>query len=747
MSGIVSVGSDSGLFALAMASEPAASQHDQTVTACLAKNSNDSAEHVIKQLLHGPLHHYLGGTSTAERAKHWHWEQGATSPRNAPPSAEELEAVRRYYGYKPESEGGPSELYLQLLADCMLALHYNPMSGVVSPQILASTGVVPLSIFSTGPDIIQHYYHCIVDAKEEVVLLTNYWQQGKNVDKISAAIRELNSRTKARGGKIVMKIMWDRGPQTLADLFRMRKPVPPAKWKANGLPAPDELTHIDLEILNYHRPIMGTFHAKLLLVDRSVALLNSINIQDRPNLEACIRLEGDIVNAVYDHALISWGNELNPPLPCLGRPASPHVDASAFLQGGNSMPQLSQEQLKIMSRTAISQLKMDDQETERQQAIPMRVHIADLVEHMIQARANATDQRATQNAAPTSKVDQETAVRRAAAIWKNKARAAQDRPRETGPGPLAGSALRMLGKDSSSSWNVQRNQLATTRGANINPSIAAQRLARITSSLDFANNSQVRGELRPEIIEQSRGGWDAQHMMGLLDFEPLIFHAPHEPVPMALVNRRPWGRPGHDDIQNPQAAAWLAGFRYAKKHVFIQSPTLNATPVRAAVLACVRRGVRVELWLDLGFNDKSESMPFQGGTNEQVVAKMYKALHQEGKGYERFLEVYWYTGKDMDRPLNAVRKQRNCHVKFAAIDGRVGILGSGNQDTQSWYHSQEINVMVDSKQIVSEWVTALRSNQSTHIYGRVDQATGLWRGKQGNQLPDTGKDPEKEEAS
>lgn len=35
---------------------------------------------------------------------------------------------------------------------------------------------------------------------------------------------------------------------------------------------------------------MGTFHAKLLLVDRQVALINSNNIQDRPNVEACVRL-------------------------------------------------------------------------------------------------------------------------------------------------------------------------------------------------------------------------------------------------------------------------------------------------------------------------------------------------------------------------------------------------------------------------------------------------------------------------
>ena len=268
---------------------------------------------------------------------------------------------------------------------------------------------------------------------------------------------------------------------------------------------------------------------------------------------------------------------------------------------------------------------------------------------------------------------------------------------------------------------------------------AARRLSNISSALDFANNSRVQGELRPEVIEKSRGGWDAQRIMGLLDFEPYIEHEPHAPVPMALVNRRPCGRPGHHDIRNPQAAAWLAAFRYAKQHVFIQSPTLNAAPIRAAVLAAVRRGVRVTLWIDLGFNDKSESLPFQGGTNEQVVSHLYRTLRHDGKGTEKLLEVFWYTGKDMDRPLNAVRKQRNCHVKFCAVDGQVAIIGSGNQDTQSWFHSQEINVMMDSKKVVSEWVAALRRNQSTHIYGRVD-LDGVWRGKHGNQLTDTGRD-------
>ena len=112
---------------------------------------------------------------------------------------------------------------------------------------------------------------------------------------------------------------------------------------------------------------------------------------------------------------------------------------------------------------------------------------------------------------------------------------------------------------------------------------------------------------------------------------------------------------------------------------FSQSPTLNARPILRAIKQACRRGVQVTLLLDLGFNDKGESIPFQGGTNEEVVDRIHKSLNAEGK--QHFLHVYWYTGKDQVRPLNAVKKQRNCHIKFASYDDQVAIFGNGNQGT------------------------------------------------------------------
>lgn len=52
-------------------------------------------------------------------------------------------------------------------------------------------------------------------------------------------------------------------------------------------------------------------------------------------------------------------------------------------------------------------------------------------------------------------------------------------------------------------------------------------------------------------------------------------------------------------------------------------------------------------------------IPFQGGTNEQVIHNMYIELNKEDK--QDNLKVYWYTAKDQNEPMSAAKKARNCH--------------------------------------------------------------------------------------
>lgn len=59
-------------------------------------------------------------------------------------------------------------------------------------------------------------------------------------------------------------------------------------------------------------------------------------------------------------------------------------------------------------------------------------------------------------------------------------------------------------------------------------------------------------------------------------------------------------------------------------------------------------------------------------------------------------------------------------------------------DTQSWFHSQEINVMIDSRELVGEWMRCLETNQNTRLYGRVSDKDGVLRGEDGEPIQASG---------
>jgi hypothetical protein len=196
------------------------------------------------------------------------------------------------------------------------ALDADPRAGLVSPSLLGSSGVIPLSIVSIIPDIMRHYAELIVRAEAEIILATNYWEDSASSSVMADALRRLSKRVEARGGaKVVVKLLYDRG--NLKQAVKNRIFVKPVYWSRIGLPTEDEIPGVTLEVINYHRPLLGTFHAKYLIVDRRVACLNSNNVQDRPNVEMMVQLEGPVVDSIYDMALISWSNAMNPPLPLL----------------------------------------------------------------------------------------------------------------------------------------------------------------------------------------------------------------------------------------------------------------------------------------------------------------------------------------------------------------------------------------------------------------------------------------------
>jgi hypothetical protein len=155
---------------------------------------------------------------------------------------------------------------------------------------------------------------------------------------------------------------------------------------------------------------------------------------------------------------------------------------------------------------------------------------------------------------------------------------------------------------------------------------------------------------------------------------PIFPHKHHAPVPIALVNRRPWGAPNHECVNVPQNEAWLSAIRNAKSTVFIQTPNPNASPLLPALQEVVRRGIEVTYYVCIGYYDAGELRPFQGGTNEMVANELFEGLGEEDK---KRLRIHYYVAKDQVEPIHrysrrgAVTESSCSHPQFAAKPFRL----------------------------------------------------------------------------
>ncbi|KAI0515322.1 hypothetical protein F5B22DRAFT_608017 [Xylaria bambusicola] len=566
----------------------------------------------------------------------------------------------------------PSDLFIRLYHDALCTLNDKPECGVVSPRLMGSSGIVPLTIISVVPDIVRHMSNLIIRAQEEVFLATNFWQNGTASRYITNAIRELSRRAQARGTHVIMKILYDRGnPRQVFDPHYI---VSDSEYTGDAvnLPSRKDIPYVDLQVMNYHQPVLGTFHAKFMIVDRKIGIIQSNNIQDNDNLEMMVQVEGPIVDSLYDMAMISWHKLLEPPLPSLRTTAANQKEETSFTA----------DYANIFS--SFGSIKGHSAVVDPSKMPPRKPYGVE---------ATAVDN--TAQAASTLNSNNELGSRRGSDNHELLEEHTAEEPHYDAS--LTDEVLRVQGVVSSKPGESAMQ--------------AVSRHLNHTLNVGYPGNAP---DCQPED-----------------EMTPYIPHTAHEPFPIAVVNRAPYGQPNHKSISNPQNAAWLSGLRNAQRNVFIQTPNLNAAPLLPAILEACERGIDVYCYVCIGYNDAGEMLPMQGGHNDKIVHELYTKLSFAGR---QRLHWYWYVAKDQTRPIPATQKKRSCHIKLMIIDECVGIVGSGNQDTQSWFQSQEVNLMLDSPQICRTWIDALRRNQNTGIYGAVDREDGIWRDEQGNSV-------------
>ncbi|KAJ5316621.1 hypothetical protein PENANT_c019G08007 [Penicillium antarcticum] len=582
----------------------------ETVTSELARDPSQCPTKLFHKLFEG--HH--------RPHVHQHSSDSSSDSASENETLDDLQKARACGNF---GSAQPSNLFLQIYHDALCSLEKNPTAGVVSPQLMGSTGLIPLTIVAPLPDLCRHLANCIARAEHEVFLGTNFWIYSNASTLVTNAIRELSKRAGEQGRKVVMKMVYDRGDPRQAWENRLSVHEDQYAGGKVKLPPASEIPNVDLQVINFHRPIFGTFHAKFTVIDRRMALLQSSNIQDNDNLEMLAHIEGPIVDSFYDAALLSWGKALEPPLPLLHSPAA---DAP------------------------------------------------------IPCLAKKTSHEAT--------VDN----------------GAQDLPEHT---------------VKSEHYDLDLEHEATR----VNDSVLPRGEETPTQAVSRHLNTTIQPDTTGDAPDTDQDPI----------FTPYKVLPHHEPVAMALVNREPFGSPNHSNTQTPQNSAWISAINHATSTVLIQTPNMNAEPLLEPLLNAVRRGVIVTCYLCLGYNDAGELLPFQNGTNEMIANRLYSALESdEEKGR---LRVHYYVGKDQTMPIHNSFKKRSCHIKLMIVDGRVAIQGNGNLDTQSFFHSQEINVLIDSPVICGAWLELIGSNQNTARYGAASSKDGCWHHPETGEIP------------
>lgn len=175
----------------------------------------------------------------------------------------------------------PSELFLRIFHDALGPLKHDPLVGCVSPSLMGTSGVAPMTIIAPLPDIARHMSNLIARAEKEVFLATNYWMKSDASRLITDSLKELSRRAGERGQKVVVKIMYDRG--NIKQFVNPHQEIAAKEYTqgAVALPSEEEVPHLHMQVVNYHRPMLGTFHSKYMVVDRRFAVVQSNNIQVR----------------------------------------------------------------------------------------------------------------------------------------------------------------------------------------------------------------------------------------------------------------------------------------------------------------------------------------------------------------------------------------------------------------------------------------------------------------------------------
>ncbi len=134
---------------------------------------------------------------------------------------------------------------------------------------------------------------------------------------------------------------------------------------------------------------------------------------------------------------------------------------------------------------------------------------------------------------------------------------------------------------------------------------------------------------------------------------------------------------------------------------------MNATKIINALISALKRGVNVNLLLNLGYQGSLTSIPGVGGSNVDNAMKIVKAIkkYELVNGKAGNFNLRWYVDPKgrLSGKNPKVKGHYSSHTKYYSFDNQITMIGSSNLDRQSFYWSKETNVLIDHHRTTTKW--------------------------------------------
>ena len=184
------------------------------------------------------------------------------------------------------------------------------------PSTLLRPAETSLADFTVG-NALNIYTSTILPALEsaryEVLFVTCFWARSVCLEKLSSTLVKLSDGAQSQPAgtpKLRLRLCFSSRSLT-QKLFHTSSAngyiYPPSRWRSLGLPPPEDVQGLDLQVKSLFVLPFSVMHPKFVIIDRQIVLLPSCNLSWENWLECCLPVTGPIVNLFIRFWQDTWG--------------------------------------------------------------------------------------------------------------------------------------------------------------------------------------------------------------------------------------------------------------------------------------------------------------------------------------------------------------------------------------------------------------------------------------------------------